>query len=201
VAPQGEWGRLFGAAFLQSRNGMVLLDGRRRQVDVNGAYLRLLGYRREQVIGRPIHEFVIGGPLWSDAEWEAAIRSGTFTGDVEMRTAEETKVAIQFAATVEVITGRHLILFVALTTSRWGPRFRRNVVPGEGQTPLSEREREIVRLVALGNSGPEIADELQIAHDTVRTHARNAMTKMGARSRAHLVAKALAEGHVLYEPI
>ena len=67
----------------------------------------------------------------------------------------------------------------------------------EDPAALSERELEIVRLVALGRSGPEIADELGIAHDTVRTHVRNAMAKVGARSRAHLVAKALGEGHVL----
>jgi PAS domain S-box-containing protein len=199
VQQQGEWGRLFGAAFVQSRNAMALLDGRRRVVDVNGAYLKLLGYRREQVIGRPVYQFVIGGPKFSDAEWEGAVRSGEFTGDVEVRTADEGKVAVQFAATVEVVTGRHLILFVALTTSRWGPRFRRTVPPQERPAMLSAREREIVRLVALGNSGPEIAEELRIAHDTVRTHARNAMTKVGARSRAHLVAKAIAEGHVFNE--
>ena len=50
-----------------------------------------------------------------------------------------------------------------------------------------------MRLVALGQTGPEIADELGIAHDTVRTHVRNAMDKLGARSRAHLVAKAIGE--------
>jgi DNA-binding NarL/FixJ family response regulator len=54
-----------------------------------------------------------------------------------------------------------------------------------------------VRLVAHGSSGPEIAGELHIAHDTVRTHVRNAMTKLGARSRAHLVAKALGDGLTL----
>ena len=43
-------------------------------------------------------------------------------------------------------------------------------------------------------TGPEIADQLQIAHDTVRTHVRNAMVKMDARSRAHLVAKTLGNG-------
>jgi DNA-binding NarL/FixJ family response regulator len=53
-----------------------------------------------------------------------------------------------------------------------------------------------VTAIALGSSGREIADELQIAHDTVRTHARNAMRKTGARSRAQLVAKALGEGLV-----
>ena len=50
--------------------------------------------------------------------------------------------------------------------------------------------------MALGNTGPEIADQLQIAHDTVRTHVRNAMVKVDARSRAHLVAKALGQGLV-----
>jgi DNA-binding CsgD family transcriptional regulator len=87
-----------------------------------------------------------------------------------------------------------LVLFVALSTSRWGARFRRDV-SAEGQSGrLSRREREIVELIALGHSGPEIAHELHIAHETVRTHVRNAMVRLGARSRAHLVAKALAEG-------
>jgi DNA-binding NarL/FixJ family response regulator len=54
-----------------------------------------------------------------------------------------------------------------------------------------------VRLISLGYTGPEIADELHIAHDTVRTHVRNAMGTSGARSRAHLVAIALAGGHAL----
>jgi len=62
--------------------------------------------------------------------------------------------------------------------------------------PLSRREREIVHLIALGKTSPEIADELSLAHDTVRTHARNAMAKVDARSRAHLVAKVIAEGHM-----
>jgi DNA-binding CsgD family transcriptional regulator len=61
---------------------------------------------------------------------------------------------------------------------------------------LSRRELEVVRLVALGASRPEIAAELQISHDTVRTHVRNAMAKLGARSRAHLVAKAVGRSLV-----
>jgi len=63
--------------------------------------------------------------------------------------------------------------------------------------PLSDREREILYLIALGHTSPEIADQLHITHNTVRTHARNAMEKTGARSRAHLVAKALGEGIAL----
>jgi DNA-binding CsgD family transcriptional regulator len=38
---------------------------------------------------------------------------------------------------------------------------------------------------------------LHISPDTVRTHVRNAMTKMGARSRAQLVAKVLGDGVIV----
>ena len=100
-------------------------------------------------------------------------------------------------AQAEVATGRQLVLFVALSTSRWGRRFRRPISPEPEPGTLSEREREVVGLVASGRTGREIADELTIAHDTVRTHVRNAMPKLGARSRAHLVAKALGDAHLL----
>ena len=93
-------------------------------------------------------------------------------------------------------TGRQLVLFVALSTSRWGGRFRRDVGANPGAKRLSKREIEIVGLVALGQTWPEIATQLHIAHETVRTHIRNAMVKAGARSRAHLVAKALADGAI-----
>lgn len=175
---------------------MVLLDSERCHVDVNGAYVKLLGYPRKELIGQPIYRFVLGGPVASPAKWRAALTQHQFSGEVEMVPAQGGRVAVQWAATVEVVTGRQLVLFVALSTSRWGPRFRREPSKRKPEA-LSNREREVVRLVALGNTGPEIADELLIAHDTVRTHVRNAMEKSGARSRAHLVAKALGEGLVL----
>ena len=104
---------------------------------------------------------------------------------------------MQWGAHPEAVTGRRLVLLAALSTERWGRRFRRDPVPIEEDATLSDRELEIVRLVALGSSSPEIADELHIAHDTVRTHVRNAMEKVGARSRAQLVAKAVGEGLVV----
>jgi DNA-binding CsgD family transcriptional regulator len=60
--------------------------------------------------------------------------------------------------------------------------------------PLTVREREIVHLIALGRVSREICEELHIAPDTVRTHVRNAMAKTGARTRAQLIAIALADG-------
>jgi PAS domain S-box-containing protein len=188
---------LFAAAFRQSRNAMVLVDEERNHVDVNGAYLTLLSYRREEILGRPVYSLIVEGPRASKAEWRAAISQGKFTGQTELRRADGKIVAVQYAATTEIVTGRYLVLFVILSTSRWGSRFRRTIPPDSAPDSLSAREREVVRLVALGYSGPEIADELHISHNTVRTHVRNATRKLHARSRAHLVAKALAEGLVL----
>lgn len=194
MAGQG-WSALFSTAFKQSRNPMVLLDARRRVLDANGAYLKLLGYSREAVVGAPVFRFIAGGPLATPEQWAATVMTNHFTGEAGLLCADGSRVAVQWAATSETVTGRRLVLFVVLSTSRWGRQFRRAPQPESGA--LSEREREIVRLVALGSTGPEIADELLIAPGTVRTHVRNAMTKVGARSRAHLVAKALGDGLVL----
>ena len=197
MARDDGWSALFSTAFRQSSNAMVLVDARRRQVDANGAYHPLLGYTRGEVIGTPVYAYVADSPLASPEEWDAAIASGRFSGETELVCANDSRVSVQWGASVEVVTGTRLVLFVVLSTSRWGRRFRRPL-PTEAQSgTLTRREREIVRLVAHGRSGPEIAGELQIAHDTVRTHVRNAMTKLGARSRAHLVAKALGDGLTL----
>lgn len=191
------WSGLFASAFAQSRNAMVLLDEQRRMVDVNVALLRLLGRARAALLGQPVWELVAGGPLLSVAEWHAALSAGRFTGEALLLHADGHQIAVQWGASTEVATGRRLVLFVALNTSRWGGRFRSTPDTAAAPRALSAREREIVRLIAMGSTGPEIADELGISHDTVRTHVRNAMGKVAARSRAHLVAKALAEDLVL----
>lgn len=188
------WPALFTAAFRGSSNAMGLVDEQRRHVDVNGALLKLVGRRREEMIGRPIWDIVVGGPLLSPEQWATRLSGGDFAGHAQLKTVDGTSVSVQWAAHPVRATGHRLVLFVALSTSRWGTHFRRDVARDGTATALSRREREIVDLVALGYSGREIAAQLHIAHETVRTHIRNAMAKTGARSRAHLVAKALAEG-------
>lgn len=59
---------------------------------------------------------------------------------------------------------------------------------------LTDREREIVAWVATGRSNAEIAQELVVSPDTVRTHVSRAMVKLHARDRAQLVVFALQSG-------
>ena len=59
---------------------------------------------------------------------------------------------------------------------------------------LTDREREVVALVAEGMSNPEIARQLTLSPLTVKTHANHAMTKLGARDRAQLVVFAYQTG-------
>ena len=196
MARREGWAALFWSAFNDSRNAMVLLDEQRRHVEVNGAYVKLAGYARDEVIGRPVWEHIADGPRLTDRQWERAVARGELSGEAGLVCADGTIATVQYAGHTEVVTGQRLVLFVVLSTSRWGRHSRRDGPTGTGDG-LTAREREIVRLVAAGQTGREIAEQLHISHATVRTHVRNAMAKVGARSRAHLVAKVLADGHVL----
>ena len=146
-----------------------------------------------ELIGRPVHEFRADGRAVSEEEWHTALRQKQFTGTIELVRADGGHVTVEFAGHPETVTGRQLVLFVALRAARGG-RVRDDTQPMTDRQDLSGRELEVVKLLAMGFSGPEVAEELRIAHNTVRTHTRNAMTKIGARSRAQLVAKSLGDG-------
>lgn len=78
------------------------------------------------------------------------------------------------------------------------PRLTPLLAGGEnGRTKtLSPREREILGLLSQGLSGEDAAKQLYLSSETVRTHVRNAMSKLGAATRAHAVALALQSGEL-----
>jgi DNA-binding NarL/FixJ family response regulator len=64
------------------------------------------------------------------------------------------------------------------------------------EDPLSEREREVLRLLALGHTNQEIAKMLYISVRTAETHRAHIMQKLRLATRAELVRYALAQGLV-----
>ncbi|HWM07933.1 MAG TPA: response regulator transcription factor [Solirubrobacteraceae bacterium] len=61
---------------------------------------------------------------------------------------------------------------------------------------LSKREREIMDLLSQGLTGEDVAERLFLSSETVKTHIRNAMSKLEAHTRVHAVAIALREGYI-----
>lgn len=66
----------------------------------------------------------------------------------------------------------------------------------ERQPGLSPREREIMDLLAQGLNGEQVAERLVLSSETVKTHVRNAMTKLEAATRVHAIAIALRDGYI-----
>jgi DNA-binding NarL/FixJ family response regulator len=63
-----------------------------------------------------------------------------------------------------------------------------------GEDELSAREIDVLRLIAAGNANKQIAAQLSIAEETVKTHVTNILSKLGAHDRTHAVTIALKRG-------
>lgn len=63
-----------------------------------------------------------------------------------------------------------------------------------GEDSLSEREIQVLRSVALGNSNKRVASELAITEETVKAHMKSILGKLSANDRTHAVTIALRRG-------
>jgi PAS domain S-box-containing protein len=173
---------LFRAAFAQSRNPMALLNKDRLHVEVNTAYAELFGYTVDDLIGRPTYILL---PEWRNnlESWPDIVNNlMEFTGSRELFRADGSTVYVEFALHPTIEAGETMVLAVVLEGAP---------PPGESVGALSQREAEVVRLIVEGLTDREIAAELFLSEHTVHNHVRNARVKLGARSRAQLIALAL----------
>lgn len=70
------------------------------------------------------------------------------------------------------------------------------IPPRGGRGKLTRRQRQIVQLLADGHSTAFAAGELDLSEETVKTHLKKALARLGARNRTHAVAIALRESLV-----
>jgi DNA-binding NarL/FixJ family response regulator len=68
-----------------------------------------------------------------------------------------------------------------------------DVPPKGSRGQITRRQRQILQLIANGGSTTAAARDLGLSEETVKTHARNALARLGARNRTHAVAIALRD--------
>lgn len=130
---------------------------------------------------------VVAMTSFSEAEQvQAALRAGASGYVLKDAEADEVASAIRAAQRGEV----HLDATVArrLTESLRAP--------GPRPEALTEREREVLELVAQGMSNKEIAQNLVVSERTARTHVSNILSKLGLVSRTQAALWAIREGLV-----
>jgi two-component system, NarL family, response regulator len=121
----------------------------------------------------------------------------TFLGDVQIRRAIEagaagfllkSSVRKDLLDTIrDVHAGKRCI----------APEVAQELAQHLGESSLSEREIAVLRCAALGNANKRVAQQLDIAEETVKAHMRSILAKLGARDRTHAVTIALKRGIIV----
>jgi PAS domain S-box-containing protein len=193
------WELLFWLVFDRTSNAIFVLDDERRIVAVNHAALSLLGRPREDLMGTSLLETMRSTDRAEALRnWQILRESGEFFGRRALVRADGSEVQIDFAARLAHIRGQRVAIYVALPGPSAGPT-RSSALAG--QLLLTAREREVITHVALGDETDQIAEALHISPTTVRTHVRNAMIKLGAHTRAQLVAIVLCTDDTVHATV
>jgi len=175
----------------------------------NAAACELLGIPWEEIPWRTMDDFTAPGERKRlEDQWGAFLASGGAEGWYQLYVPDRGPIPVEFSATANVLPARHLSVFIppdrasagqAQSASAYEPPWAPVAVEGSGRLQLSEREREVMTLVASGLQSGEIAERLFLSPETVKSHVHSALAKLGAHTRAHGVAIALVTGQITWE--
>jgi DNA-binding CsgD family transcriptional regulator len=172
---------------------MVLADDARRYVAANPAACLLFRLPEQEIIKRRIDDLTPPeNQSQVDTLWRAFVREGTQRGTFELLMPDGAKVRVDYSATANIEPGRHLSIFLFPP----GDRERRPPERLGARAILTEREREVLTMVAMGMGSSWIAATLGVSRSTVETHVRHCLDKLRARNRAHAIALGLHAGEI-----
>jgi DNA-binding NarL/FixJ family response regulator len=120
-----------------------------------------------------------------------ALRAGASGFLLKDRPSDELVTAVRVVAAGEALLAPSITRRLIEEFSR-----RRNVAPARELRALTDRERDVLLLLARGLSNAEIAASLFVAETTVKTHVGRVLQKLGVRDRAQAVIVAYESGLV-----
>jgi PAS domain S-box-containing protein len=174
--------------------GLLAADNERLIMRVNGQWCDVTGFTADQAVGLRLDDILAPESRPGiDMRWRDLLNAGLGTARVVLMRPDGSRLAIRYGAFANVLPDLHVA--ACLPEPGQDPRFMRPArARRAGQ--LTRREQESLRLVALGMTTTAAAGQLGISPETVRTHVRNAMNKLGARTRAQAIAVAMRDGEI-----
>ncbi|MBV8527154.1 MAG: response regulator transcription factor [Candidatus Dormibacteraeota bacterium] len=164
------------------RPDVVLMDIRMPSMDGVEATRRMTGTRVVMLTTFDHDEYVV-----------EALRAGASGFLVKDAPSEELLRAVRVVAAGDALLSPSVTRRMLARVVNAGPPAR---TPPPGLTELTEREREVLELVAHGNSNQEIAGRLHVTEATVKTHVSHLLDKLGLRDRVQAVVLAYESGLV-----
>ncbi|MBV9232268.1 MAG: response regulator transcription factor [Chloroflexi bacterium] len=137
----------------------------------------------------PETEVVILTSVLERSSVVGAVRAGAIGYLLKDTHADELRSAVKAAAAGQVQLSPAALVYLL-----------HEIRTPEHPEPLTERETEVLRLLAQGASNKEIASTLRIAEDTVRNHVRHILAKLGVQRRTQAALAAMRIGLVAHEP-
>lgn len=178
----------FRAAFENAPSPIVLVDDEGCFREVNAAAASFYGQVREHLRGRQFEDFVPPSRLARFEQlWSQLVAGAGLATEFVLVDSRGTARSVELRGKANYMPGRHLLSFSL-----------RGRAPGAlpGPPMLTPREREIFQLLALGFTGREVAAQLVVSPDTVRTHVQNGIGRLGAKTRGQAIALALTRGEI-----
>jgi DNA-binding NarL/FixJ family response regulator len=185
VVGEADGGRAALALLAEQRPDVVLLD--LRMPDLDG-----IGVLRELRAAGPPPPTIVLTTFEDDALFLEALRAGArgfLLKDISLERLAEAIRAVAAGGTLIQPAVTERVLRAALEAGCEFPSL-------DPPDPLTEREIEVLRLLAGGYNNREIADALRVAEGTVKNHISSILSKLGVRDRTRAVLKGLERGLV-----
>jgi DNA-binding CsgD family transcriptional regulator len=168
------------------------IDEKQRILSWNRGAEWLLGYPAKDVVGKSCHDVLRGRDTFGNCYCEAncpllkMARQGEPLHGFQLDVVNASNERQRIAVLPLVIPGPSPSEFTILQILTPGPSA--DGIAPDWDRELTNREREVLRLLATGAETEQIADLLYIAPATVRTHAQNLLKKLKVHSRSQAIA-------------